>query len=166
MERHLLFKYCFPFLCWIKFCSGWFRKGFFTFGRQRKWLLVALERWSFYSVAIVWELAWADSALVILDKWSSFSSLFHMKITVSVTKSSHEDSGLCYLCLQFFLYTHSPPVLEIKSCFDCCFPQQIRPQTTVQWYKLWDYSSVRIGFNIINKCHTQPISYTMLVKIH
>ena len=30
----------------------------------------------------------------------------------------------------------------------------------------WDYSSVKIGFNMINTCHTLSIVYTMLVKIH
>ena len=40
-------------------------------------------------------------------------SLFHMKIIASVTKSSHQDSGLCCLLLPiFFLYVHSPLLLE------------------------------------------------------
>ena len=51
---------------------------------------------------------------------------------------------------------------KMKSCFDRCFPQQIRPQTTVQSYILRDCSSVRIGFNMINKRHTLPIVYAML----
>ena len=34
--------------------------------------MVALGRWLFYAVRVIWELAWADSALVILDKWSSY----------------------------------------------------------------------------------------------
>ena len=34
---------------------------------------------------------------------------------------------------------------------------------TVQLYILQDYSSVRIGFNISNKRHTQGVVYTMLV---
>ena len=36
------------------------------------WPLVALDRWSFYTVTNGWELAWVDSALVVLDKWSSY----------------------------------------------------------------------------------------------
>ena len=89
-------------------------------------------------------------------------SLFHMKITVSVTKSSHQDCGLCYLNLPiFFLYIHYLLFCgKIKSCCDHCFTQQINPKTTVQ---LWDHSSVRIGFNKNNKGHTLPIIYTMLV---
>ena len=31
-----------------------------------------LDRWSSYAITIAWELAWADSALVVLDKWSSY----------------------------------------------------------------------------------------------
>ena len=34
--------------------------------------MVALDRWSSYTVTIVWEFAWADSALVVLDEWSSY----------------------------------------------------------------------------------------------
>ena len=44
----------------------------FLFGRQNKWPLVALDRWSSYIVTTVWEFAWADSTLVILDEWSSY----------------------------------------------------------------------------------------------
>ena len=50
---------------------------------------------------------------------------------------------------------------KIKSCCDRYFPQQIRPQTTVQLYVLRDYSNVRIGFNIINKRHILPIVYSV-----
>ena len=34
--------------------------------------VVALDRQSSYTVTAVWEFAWADSALVVLDKWSSY----------------------------------------------------------------------------------------------
>ena len=57
---------CFRFLCLVKFCSGCFRQVFFSFRRQKKWLLVALGRWS------SWTFAWADSALIVLDEWSSY----------------------------------------------------------------------------------------------
>ena len=87
-----------------------------------------------------------------------------MKITASVAKSLHQDRGWCYLHLPFFTY-----ILlfcsKIKTCRDCCFPQQIRSQTTVQPYILQDYSSVRIDFNVINKHHMLPIAYTMLKSI-
>ena len=46
-----------------------------------------------------------------VDIW--WCSLFLMKITTSITKSSHKDHGPCYLHLQiFFWYIHSPPLLE------------------------------------------------------
>ena len=41
----------------------------FSFEGKIKWSLVALDRWSSYTVRIVRELDWADSALVVLDKW-------------------------------------------------------------------------------------------------
>ena len=63
--------HCFPFLRWIKLCMVVLDTFFFSFGRQKKkWLLVTLDR--SYTVTIVWELAWADSALVVLDEWSSY----------------------------------------------------------------------------------------------
>ena len=49
-----------------------FYTGFFSFGGQKKWSLVALDRWSSYTITTVWELAWADSALVVLDDWLSY----------------------------------------------------------------------------------------------
>ena len=72
MPYFMLPYFCFPFLHWVKFCKGCFRQGFFSFGKQKKWLLVALDRWSSYTVTIVWEFAWADSALVVVDEWSSY----------------------------------------------------------------------------------------------
>ena len=48
---------------------------------------------------------------------------------------------------------------------DHCFPLQIIPQTTVQLYMLQDYPNVRIGFNTINKHHTLPAEYIILVCI-
>ena len=64
----------FPFLCWVKFCIGCFRQVFFffSFQRQNKWPLVGLDRQSSYAVTIAWEFAKMDSALVVLDEWSSY----------------------------------------------------------------------------------------------
>ena len=64
-----------------------------------------------------------------------------------------------YTCTLLFCW-------KMKSCFDRCFPQQIRPQTTVQSYILQDYSSVRIGFNMINKSHTLPIVCIHHASVH
>ena len=59
-----------------------------------------------------------------------------------------------YTC-QIFSYAYTLLFWwKMKSCCHRCFPQQVRPQTTFQWYVLWDYSSVKIGFNMINKRHT------------
>ena len=92
-------KYNFLFLRWIKFCSGCFRRGFFSFGGQKKWSLVALDRWSSYTVTIVWELAWADSALVVLDKWLSCRG---------GRLSKFDCNSLCFNCLKLVVKT---PVL-------------------------------------------------------
>ena len=62
----------FPFLHWIKLCSGCFRQVIFNFGDKKKCSLVALSRWSSYAVTTAWELAWMDSALVILGEWSTY----------------------------------------------------------------------------------------------
>ena len=49
-----------------------FLDRFFSFGIQKKWLLVALDMWLSYTVMAVREFALADSGLVVLDKWSSY----------------------------------------------------------------------------------------------
>ena len=44
--------------------------------------------------------------------------LFHTKIMARLTESSHQDCGTCYLHLPiFFLYMHSPVLLECKKFF-------------------------------------------------
>ena len=48
-----------------------------------------------------------------------------------------------YLHLPVFTFTCTLLVCgKITSCCDHCFPQQIRPQNTVQLYILWGYSIV------------------------
>ena len=60
-----------------------------------------------------------------------------MKITASITESSHQDRGPCYLHLPVsFFYIHSP------------VPQQIRTQTTVQLCILLVYYSMTLGLNM------------------
>ena len=46
--------------------------GYFFIWETKKWSLVALDTWSSYTVMIVWEFAWADSASVVLDEWPSY----------------------------------------------------------------------------------------------
>ena len=89
-------------------------------------------------------------------------SLSHTKIPASITKSLNQYCGLSYLTLPIFLLIHTLLYYrEIKSCCDCWFPLQITPQMTVQLYILWDYSSARIGFNMINKCLTPDTTYSI-----
>ena len=95
-----------------------------------------------------------------------FISLFHMKVTTNVRKSFHQVCSPCYLHLPIFFLIHTLPSSAGKQkVVVISFPQQIRPKATVQWSILRDYSGVRIGFNMISKCHILPILCTMLVKI-
>ena len=52
--------------------SGHFRQVLFSFEEPKKRSLVALDRWSFYTGMSAWELAWADSTLVVLNKRLSY----------------------------------------------------------------------------------------------
>ena len=45
---------------------------FFHLGDKEKCSLVALNRWLSYAVTIAQEFTWVDSALVVLDEWSSY----------------------------------------------------------------------------------------------
>ena len=67
--------------------------------------------------------------------------------------------GLFTLTYFFFLYIHSPLLLENKICCDCCFPLQIKPQTTIQLYILWDSSS-----NACNR-HTRGCPFSKYFQI-
>ena len=69
-ERCLFFMHC-RHMFFSHFFTGWsfamvVLDSFFSFGRQKKWLLVVIDRWSSYTITIVWEFAWADSAVVVL----------------------------------------------------------------------------------------------------
>ena len=70
--------------------------------------------------------------LEVTTRYFAIINFFPMKITETVTKSLHQDHGLCCLQLLFFL-THklSYSAGKLKS-YDRCFPQQIRIQTTVR----------------------------------
>ena len=41
-------------------------------GDKRKWSLVALKWWSSYTLMVICEFTWAETALAILDKWLSY----------------------------------------------------------------------------------------------
>ena len=61
----------YSFLQWVKFCSGCFRQVFFIWDIKKVVAGHMFDWWSFYTVTILWEFAWADSAVVILDEWLS-----------------------------------------------------------------------------------------------
>ena len=90
---------CFPFFWWIKFCSGCLIQVF-SFGGQKKWSLVALDNWSSYIVKIVWELAWAESVLVILDEWSSYTGGCISRFDGSIISI---DSNITYNIIRKFI---------------------------------------------------------------
>ena len=87
--------------------------------------------------------------------------LLHIKTTVSVKKAHVKI--VAYLDLPiFFLYT--PLLLENRKFLQSLFSSA---NYTIDHfsiiYILRDYSSVRICFNTINKHHTLPIVYTILI---
>ena len=90
-------------------------------------------------------------------------SLFYMKTLRVLQKARIKIVARAIYTYLFFPYTYNLFFCwKIKSC-DRCFPQQIRPQITVQLYILRIYSSVRIGFRMISKCHTLLVVYTILI---
>ena len=90
-------------------------------------------------------------------------SIFYMKTTATATKTSIKIVVRAISTYLLFSFTYIILFCgKMKSCCDRCFPQQIRPQTTVQLYTLRDYSSERIGFSLNNKYHTVPIVCTTL----
>ena len=69
----LLPDVCFPFLHWVKFCSGCFRQVFFVFIWETRKVVTGHVR----QMVILYsnncrEFAWTDSALVILHEWLSY----------------------------------------------------------------------------------------------
>ena len=104
-------------------------------------------------------LQFMEQVFIYLKFMLFLCSLFHMKVTASITKSLHQDCDPCHLfTLTYFFLIHGLfSSAGIKICCNCCFPQQIRPQITVQLYILQVYSNVRIGFNMISKCHLLPV---------
>ena len=58
----------------------------------------------------------------LFEKFCALTSLFHMKITANVTKSSHQDRGPCYLHLQiFFFYIQSSLFRQNKKLLQSLF---------------------------------------------
>ena len=87
------------------------------------------------------------------------TSLFHTKITARVTKSLHQGCGPCYLHLPNFSFTYTLFFCgKIKIAVITVFFNKLDHRPLFNC--IWDYSGVRIGFNMKNKQHTLPIVYT------
>ena len=89
------------------------------------------------------QLSWCSTWLKAVK---TLTSLFHMKITESVTKSLHQDFGPCYLHWPIFSYTY---ILlfryKICNCCDYCFLHQIRLLFNYIYYKtllVWGLVSI------------------------
>ena len=79
----------------------------------------------------------------------------------------------CHLHLPiFFFYIHSPLLLDNKKLLWLLFSSanySAQHCSIISWNVPWlcmlrDYSSARISSNIINKCRTLPVVYTILFK--
>ena len=89
--------------------------------------------------------------------------LFHMKITASVAKTCIRMVARATNIYLLFFYKYTPFFCcKTKSSCDCCFPEQIRPQNTVQLHRLKDCPNVEIVFNMNNKHHALSIVVTSL----
>ena len=111
-------------------------------------------------ITIVFPNLWEHNRLAALAVFSIWQSLQVLQ------KTCIEIVAHAIYIYLFFYYTYTLFFCWIiKTCCDNCFPLQIRPQTTVQWYISRDYSSVRTGFNMINKRHILLIVYPMFFKI-
>ena len=96
------------FLRWVKFCSDCFRQVFFSFGRQKAWLLVTLDRWLSFAVPIAWEFAWVDSVVVVIDEWLSYRggrlNRFDCRRRISSKKK------IVYMWNQYYHYFDLPKI--------------------------------------------------------
>ena len=109
---------------------------------------------------------WEDGIFEVFGKISQAEDLstHHTAgavFSIQVLKKAPSRLRLVLFTLTyFFIYIYTYTLLfcsKIKHCCDCCFPQQIRPQVTVQLNILQDCSIERTGFNMINKHHILPI---------
>ena len=56
-----------------------------------------LDRWSSYTVRIVWEFAWAGSVLVVLGEWSSYRN----------GRLNRSDCMNIYIYIYILIYIHT-----------------------------------------------------------
>ena len=75
-----------------------------------------LDRWSSYTVTIVWELAWMDPALVILDEWLSYRggclSRFDCSMIIGIKRSEFNDNTKGNVFLKTFRGATSKDMLS------------------------------------------------------
>ena len=84
-----------------------------------------------------------------------------MKITEIITKSLPQDHGPCYSHLPIFSYTCTG---KQEVAVIAVFNKKLDHRPLFNYVTILQaYSSVRIGFNMNNKCHTLPAVCTMLV---
>ena len=159
---------CFQFLRWVKFHCGCFRQFFFFFHFWgKKWSLVALDRWSSYTVTIVLEFAWVDLALVVLDKWSSYRgghlNRFDCNGSNHDEKSSFKMLTLCekcaniafFFCLYFLVlghFSHSVIVFLILfwlGLLNCLYCSKSHQETFESWFILWSSFLLSLLFNAL-----------------
>ena len=120
----------------------------FTFKRPI-WFRIFDKSFQIYPT---WSLIIRESYKTLIIRLHVSYSLFHMKIPANVEKIFTSRLWPLLFTLVFFSYTYTHFFCsKIKSCCDYCFPQQGRPQTTVQLYILWDYSRY-VGFQSLLFC--------------
>ena len=92
----------------------------------------------------------------------AFAIIEHVTKIMCYKKLASRLWPMLFILTDFFSFTYTFLFCgKIKSCCDCCFPQQIRPQTTIQLYTLRDYSKVGIGFQ-----YKLKTSHTTACNIH
>ena len=86
----------------------------------------------------------------LFKKWNRLISVFHMKITVSVPKSSHQDHGLCYL--------HHSPLLLKKVFVIAVFLSKLEHKSMVYWI----YNEILLVWGLVS---TWLANATLPVKL-
>ena len=127
---------------------------------QDCWFFTCYLSWTLGSLSKCSQLKVFSIGIILVDVpafsiWKSLQVLEKASIKMMAC-AIYTYLVFSYTCTLLFWW-------KTKSYCDCCFLQQIILQKTVQLDMLLDYSSVRIGFNMINKCLTLPVVYTMLV---
>ena len=67
----LFFMHCFLFFSGYSLLVVVIDRFFLHLGNKKIGRMVTLDKWSSYTVIILWEFAWADRVLVVLGDWLS-----------------------------------------------------------------------------------------------